>query len=861
MNAKKLPIEAIKIDFIAALKTQHTLILSAPPGAGKSTCLPLWLLAMAQFSQQKIFLLQPRRVAVKNIALYLASQLGEPVGQRVGYRLRNESKISKNTHLEVITEGILTQIMQNDAELNGCALVIFDEFHERSLHGDLAFALARDIQQGLREDLKILLMSATLDSHFLSEKLTDALTLNSEGRCYPVDVSYRPAKNSRSWRDHALVVIKAQMQQHQGSILVFLPGVGDIRYLADKLNGHLAENTDLFLLYGNLTLKQQQQVIVPSIAGRYKLVLSTNIAETSLTIDGINCVIDCGFEKRAVYDQGSLTNKLLLQQISKASAIQRTGRAGRLMAGVCIRLYAKDDFDRRQEQPISEIQQADLLPTLIEAARWGVNELAALPMLELPSAVKEQQAWQELHSLAIVEANHTLTKHGKQVAQLSCHPRFAHMILSAKSLAQYFSEKNYSSLACFLAALLEERDIFSSVFQYSNCDLRQRMQVLLNSSADSSPNKPSQYSRIWQQAQRLSQQANITLVKQAQLLPIAELGVLLALAYPERVAKARLNSCGDFLCANGKGILVDESDALAGETFIVAANIFQMNKAGQTPQATKKLSVRLAAPITLAQIEQLFAQQIITNDVLIYNQQNEKIIARQQTQLAALVLAEKNIMAPLQAEKISAMWCGLVQQKGLDFLNWQAKDNQLKNRCLWLYNFVHQTNFPELSEAYLREHLALWFAPFVGKIKNKNQLNKLDLSAMLLSLLDYQQQLSLNKLAPEYYRGPTGRRCLISYESTQQSPKVSLPMQEVYGLQQTPSVGFAANKAIPLILELLSPAGRPIQVTQNLPQFWQGSYRAVQKDMRAQYPKHFWPDDPANAQATNKTKRHLKIPH
>ncbi len=856
-----LPIEAIKIDFIAALKHNNTLVLSAPPGAGKSTCLPLWLLNMAEFLGQKIYLLQPRRVAVKNIALYLASQLGEQVGQRIGYRLRDETKVSATTQLEVITEGILTQIIQNDAELDGCALVIFDEFHERSVQGDLAFALARDIQEGLRDDLKILLMSATLDNEFLAKKLPDAQLLKSAGRSYPIEISYNPAINTQRWREHTLSVIKTQIQPQQGSILVFLSGIGDIRFLAERLTDVIPDNTDLHCLYGDLSLKAQQQVIAPSKAGRHKLVLSTNIAETSLTIDGINCVIDCGFEKRAVFDSASLTNKLVQQQISKASAIQRAGRAGRLMAGQCIRLYAKDEFERRQEHAISEIKQTDLLPILIEAARWGVNKLADLPLLELPDHNKEQQAWQELQQLEIVSNKRKLTVLGVKVAELSCHPRFAQMILRASSLVvslstQYLAE-HYASLACLLAAMLEERDIFSrqqsqqqKIFS-GNSDIRQRLTILLN--------QPKNYSRIYQQARRLARQANITFVFQAQLLPVDMFSILLALAYPERVAKLRSSNNPqqgyEYLCANGKGARLADGDSLAGEDFIVIADLQQTRH--------HELIIRLAAAIEQSQLENIFAQQIVSKDSLTYNESNGKIIARKQTKLFALVLAqtshtEKLGNEKLFADKIAHMWCDLVEQKGLAWLNWQAKDNALKTRWQWLNNFVATAELPKISEQYLVENLATWFAPFVGEVKNKAQLDKVNLSHCLLSLLDYNQQQQLAKLAPEYYIGPTGRRCPITYHVEQQSPKVSLPMQEVYGLAITPQVGEGQKgDGIALLLELLSPAGRPIQVTQDLPKFWQGSYAEVKKDMKAQYPKHYWPDDPANAKATNKTKRHI----
>ena len=852
-----LPIAAIKTDFISSLQNNNTLVLSAPPGAGKSTCLPLWLLTMPEFSGQKIYLLQPRRVAAKNIALYLASQLGEAVGQRVGYRLRDETKVSANTQLEVITEGILTQIMQNDAELLGCALVIFDEFHERSVHGDLAFSLARDIQLGLRDDLKILLMSATLDNEFLAKKLPDAILLKSAGRSYPIEISYAPVANMQRWREHALKVISEQARQQQGSLLVFLPGVGDIRFLSERLTDVIPDNVDLHCLYGDLSLKAQQQILASSKSGRRKIVLSTNIAETSLTIEGINCVIDCGFEKRAVYNSSSLTNKLLQQQISKASAIQRAGRAGRLMAGQCIRLYAKEDFERRQEHAISEIKQTDLLPVLIEAARWGVNKLSDLPLLELPEQSKEQQAWQELQRLEIVDNKNKLTMRGVKVAELSCHPRFAQMILRASSLVETISDQflpeHYASLACLLAAMLEERDIFSRA-QANNqsrnntsCDIRQRLTVVLN--------QPKNYPRIYQQAQRLARQANITFVTQSHLLPIDFFACLLVLAYPERVAKLRatnnLQQGYEYLCANGKGVRLTEGDSLAGEPFIVVADLQQTRN--------HELIVRLAASVEQSQLESIFAEHITSEDSLTYNESNNKIIARKQTKLFALVLSqsthnEKQGSSPdnklsndkfsndkFNNDKIAQLWCKLVQQKGLPWLNWHAKDNALKTRWQWLTAFVNKVELPAISEQYLLANLATWFAPFVGEVKNKAQLDKVNLSNCLLSLLDYNQQQLLANLAPEFYLGPTGRRCPITYHSEQQSPKVSLPMQEVYGLTITPQVAEQrGSKGVPLLLELLSPAGRPIQVTQDLPQFWQGSYKEVQKEMKARYPKHTW---------------------
>ena len=836
-----LPIEAIKQQFCRSLDEHNTLILSAPPGAGKSTCLPLWLLTLPSLADKKIYLLQPRRLAVKDIAIFLAKQLEEKVGETIGYRLRNDSKTSANTRLEVITEGILTQIIQKDAELQNTALVVFDEFHERSLQGDLAFALTREVQTALREDLKILLMSATLDIEYLSQALPDAHLLSSEGRSYPIEVSYQAPKGHQRWREHALTVIKDKMLNHMGSILVFLPGVADIRFLLDSLLSQQSESVNICPLFGELSLQDQQQAIAPCFKGVRKVVLATNIAETSLTIDGIDLVIDCGLEKVAVFDSASLMNKLMQKQISKASAVQRAGRAGRLMPGQCIRLYGKDDFERRPLHSVNDIQQADLLPTLIEAARWGVTGLAELPLLELPSKTKEEQAWQELQSLDIVDDKYLLTKHGEKAADLPCHPRFSHMILMAKTQGE-----SITLLACLIAALLEERDVLKGEQAKYDCDLLHRLQLLIQPKRNKSP----LFERILQQANRLAH--NVQLRFSIDTLDLGKTGILLAYAYPERVAKSRGNH-GDFICVNGKGASVNEQDALASEDFMVIA---------QTNQFGSKLNVRLASQVSMEEITTVFSAKIKQRDVANFDNKSGRIIAKRQTSLGAIVLSEQPLKQEITAETISTMWCELVLRKGVGFLSWQANDLALKARWQWLNKYFPEYGLAVIDDEVLLATLATWFAPFVGGIKTKAQLDKLDLSHMLLSLLSYQEQKILKQAAPTVYVGPTGRNCPISY-SQDESPKVSLPMQELYGLTITPNVGVIAgisvqNQGIPLLLELLSPAQRPIQVTQDLVKFWSGSYQAVQKDMKSRYPRHYWPDDPINAKATNKMKRHIK---
>lgn len=857
--AKKLPIDDIKDDVIVALSQYQTLLLTAPPGAGKSTCLPLWLLDLPCLSGKKIYLLQPRRLAAKNIACYLSKQLGESVGQTVGYRLRNENKVSNNTRLEVITEGILTQIIQHDAELSDCGLVVFDEFHERSLNADLAFALTRDVQQGLREDLKILLMSATLATEAINQQLPDAIALESKGRSYPVDISYQAPTNTRLWRQHALSVLKSQVNSHQGSILMFLPGTGDIRYLAEQLQPFMPNNMALCPLYGELSLQQQQQAIAPAPPGKHKLVLATNIAETSLTIEGVDLVIDSGLENVAIYDVQTLNTKLNQRSIAKSSAIQRAGRAGRLQTGHCIRLYSKDDFERRNEQSGSEIQQADLLPMLMEVARWGASACAQLPMIEMPQLKKEQLAWQELAGLGLVSAQHQLTEQGKLAAVFPCHPRFAKMLLATAQLEQSQQVEHLLTLACLYAALLEERDIFNVEQRVNNCDITQRVIHLFQQG------KKPPHQRILQQAQRLyrvaSQQGtNVNHANQANMgnvvkrfchdatqLPLHCSGLLLLQAYPERLAKQRDHQ-GNYLSAYGKGLVMSDGDAMADKKYLVAVQFFQRQQS---------LHIALAAEVDL---EQALAWQVVTGETktqLYFDQQQNRIRGANQQVIGSLVIQEENTTQQLEAERVIACWCQQIRKRGLSWLKFDEQTQQLLLRWRWLNQTQSHLAFEDVTELCLLARLEQWLAPFLADITTKAQLDKLNLTEVLLAQLSYQQQQLFNQFAPSYFVGPTGRKCKIRY-SEEQAPIVSLPMQELYGVSTTPSVGDSHHNAqVALIIELLSPAQRPIQITQDLVAFWQGSYREVQKDMKSKYPKHFWPDDPANAQATRKTKRHI----
>jgi ATP-dependent helicase HrpB len=836
-----LPIDNIKADFLSALKSNITLILSAEPGAGKSTRLPLWLLENDVNIEGKIYLLQPRRVAAKNIAFFLASQLNEPVGKTVGYRLRNESKVSKNTRLEVITEGILVQIMQEDPELLNVSMIIFDEFHERSLQADLAFALARDIQQGLRDDLTMLLMSATLASNELQQALPDAYRLKTTGRSFSVSVEYQPIKNIRSWRDQATSVIQQTLFTHKGSILVFLPSSGDIRYLASALENSVSDALVVCPLYGDLSLAEQQQAIQPCKESVRKIVLATNIAETSLTIEGIGIVIDSGLEKVAIYDDNTLTNKLVQRNIAKSSAIQRMGRAGRLSAGHCIRLFNEEEFQRRSLQNGLAIHQADILPVVIEAARWQVSRLADIPFLDLPNEAIENQAWQTLFNIHVIDEKRKLTAHGQEVVKLPCHARFAHMIIQAKALEKRYHSKGLAFLACLLAALLEERDVLSTEQARENSDIAQRIRFILSNNSYKSR-------QILLQAQKLADKIQIKKTDKTQSLklPLDNLGILAYLAYPERLLKRR-NNAGDYLASYGKGVTLNINDALNNEEYLVAAHLTQFQQ---------QLQVRLAAYVSIEQLLLWKLATPITRKSLDYDEKTGRINGVKQKRIGAIILEEKPEKSLIDNEKVFALWLEQINKNGWSLLHWNTDDKNLLLRWQWLNTTLIDNKLPDVSEQSLIDNASLWLKPYISNITTKAQLLKLNVSEMLLSMLDYQQQQLLNQCAPSDYVGPTKRKCAIRY-SLEQAPMVSLPMQEVYGLKISPTVGTTQSK-VKLTFELLSPAQRPIQVTADLARFWQGSYKAVQKDMKAQYPKHFWPDDPANAQPTNKTKRHMK---
>ena len=817
-----LPVESVVAELLETLKHQDA-ILVAPPGAGKSTFLPLQLLKSPYWSGRKIIMLQPRRVAVRAIAEYLASQLGESVGQTVGYRIRGESKVSRDTRLEIVTEGLLTRKIQQDPELADVALILFDEFHERSIHADFSLALSLEIQQGLREDLRLLIMSATLDVLPLQSLLPQANVIQSEGRSYPVDVLYRPLPGQMRLSDWVAKVVSEAVDNHDGNLLVFLPGRWEIEKVAQLLTIHLSNHSQVcvFPLHGGLTKKQQISAIKPAEKGTRKVVLATNIAETSLTIDGISVVIDSGLEKQAVFNLGRGLTQLKQQMISQASSIQRMGRAGRLQAGVCYRLWEKEKQSRMAKQAEAEILRSDIAPLVIEAAIWG-TELKQMALLDKPSAAQLQQTYALLMELQAIDDTGKLTGHGKKLAKLGSHPRLANMLIKAQELGD-----ECAAMACLLVAILESNELTGNS---RSASLARQIDWLCGHPQHS----------VWKMARQWAGRIKVHIASDKLVSSMHWVAVLIGFAYPDQIAKQRGD--GKFLLFNGGGAMVSNEDPLHEQTWLAIADLILTDKADAR--------VSWAEAIDEQSIQKHFSHLIKTVEECLWDEPKQKILSRKRMTLGAITLNSQTASIS-DSEQLNKIWCQVIRQKGIDFLQFPQSLEQ------WLakLNLAHSL-FPEkwplLDKPALINSLEDWLAPYLVDITSAGQLKALDWRNIVRNLLDWQLQSQLDEWFPDKIVVPSGNAHKLSYEG--QVVTLSVRMQEMYGLSDTPSV---ANGKIPLQIELLSPAGRPLQTTQDLAGFWRGSYSMVQKEMKGRYPKHFWPDDPARAVATTRTKKNM----
>eukprot|EP00163_Fabomonas_tropica_P008593 TRINITY_DN1831_c0_g6_i1.p1 TRINITY_DN1831_c0_g6~~TRINITY_DN1831_c0_g6_i1.p1 ORF type:complete len:829 (+),score=76.29 TRINITY_DN1831_c0_g6_i1:451-2937(+) len=823
-----LPIDEILPTLKQTLESTPTALLQAPPGAGKTTRVPLALLDAPWREGRKILMLEPRRLAARSAARFMAGQLGEKPGQTVGYRTRLDSKVSGATRIEVVTEGILTRLIQNDPMLEDYAAVLFDEFHERSLQADLGLALVRESQQALREDLRLLVMSATLDTAPIARVLGDVPVVTSEGRMFPVDVLYRPSP-SRDQRsridDRVVAVIREALADQSGSLLVLLPGAGEIRRVERQLREWLPGNVIVAPLFGNLKSEEQDRAISPAPEGIRKVVLATAIAETSLTIEGIRVVIDAGQQRRAVFDANSGMTRLVTGRVSKASAEQRKGRAGRVEPGVCYRLWSESEQFGLAEFTPPEIQEADLAPLVLELAQWGARQADQMAWVDVPPSAHWNQAVTLLQWLDMLDEDGGITEHGKQARALGVHPRLAHMILRGRDL-------KLGLVAAELAALLEERDLLGPG---SGSDMHERLRVLRGESRQGQAD-PARLRAIRQSVKRLAGED-----KAAGSMPTdAEVGRLLALAYPDRIGRRRPGSAPRYQLSNGKGAALREDDPMARHEWLVAAELD-----GKAREST----IYLAAPVDLRDLEQDLAGHIVEGEEALWDEKRGTIIARHVRRLGELVLAEKELAKP-DPELIQQGLMDAVRRKGLNSLPWTQVSNQWCARVRMLAS-AFPGEWPDVSEQALLNTLESWLGPFLPGMKRWTDLGKLNLVQALTSLLDYSQQQQLAELMPETLTIPTGQKVSLDYTGDN-GPVLAAKLQALFGWTETPKV---AGGRIPVVIHLLSPAQRPLAVTADLASFWVNAYPEVRKDMRGRYPKHPWPEDPFTAEPQQGTKK------
>lgn len=834
-----LPIHAVIPQLIDAVRSHASVVLQAPPGAGKSTVIPLELLKGEKF-RGKILMLEPRRVAARSVAMRMANTLNEPVGKTVGYRTRLDTKISAQTRVEVVTEGILTRMLQHDAALEDVSMVIFDEFHERSLQADLGLALCLDVQSTLRDDLKLLVMSATLDGAAVSQLLGNAPIVTSEGKSFEVITHYRNVTAPRSlWnntdvaRDVANVILRA-LNEHDGDVLAFLPGQGEIRRTQQFLDeSSLADNTHVYPLYGELSPAEQDRAIAPAKNGERKIVLSTNIAETSLTIDGIRIVIDCGLERRARFDPNSGMNALETLRISRASADQRRGRAGRTQSGVCYRLWSESEQASMASHTPPEILEADLLPLSLELSAWGIRDASALRWMDVPPAATLNQARDLLQWLGAVDAKGVITQHGREMNALGVHPRLAHMLIKSRELKQ-------ASLAVKLAALLTERDLLRSRTRERDADMRSRIEALQGAVIANHDVDQGVRQRIMRTRDQLLKQMNEPAARgeHTQLHDqLHDTGRLLALAYPDRIARRTGNN--RYVLVNGRGAMLEHAGTLGNSEFIAIAAL---------DAADRDARIQLAAPLTLDELMNDFAAHIVTEDRIAWDGREQAVLAQHEQRLGGLVLVSKPLTQLNSALSQTAMLEG-VASMGLHCLPWTDAANALRSRIMFAAQHDQRAPqpWPRVDDEYLMQHLDEWLAPWLDGITRRSQLSRLDMHQIMLSLLDWNQQTRLNDSAPSHIAVPSGSSIALDYSSA--TPTLSVRLQEVFGMTQTPTVC-----GVPVLMELLSPARRPVQVTQDLASFWARGYHDVKKDLKGRYPKHYWPDDPLQAVATARAK-------
>lgn len=811
-----LPILDVLPDLRAALRTSPLTLLSAPPGAGKSTVLPLELLREAWLEGLRIVMLQPRRVAARSVASRMAELLGEDVGGTVGYRVRFESRVSSRTRVEVVTDGILTRQLQRDPELSGVGLVLFDEFHERSLQGDVAFVLAREAQGALREDLRLLVMSATLEGD-LGAKLGGAPIVEARGRPFPVDVRYLPNDPVGSVADSVASAVSRALGEHDGDVLSFLPGVREIRRAQETLaERHPAVR--VLPLYGDLPLAQQRAAILPDPEGKRRVVLATSIAETSLTLEGVRIVVDGGFARVPTFDSRTGLTSLVTTRVTRDAAHQRAGRAGRTAPGVAYRLWSERTHALLSEKRKPEILEADLAGTLLELAQWGVTDVETLPWPDLPPTRHVEAARDLLTALGALDGGR-LTKRGADLLTFPTHPRLAHLLLEGRAAG-------LASLACDVAALLEERDPLG---RDESVDFSRRVEALRRNRRSAAFSRVEQLARSW----RSLLKAPIDDAEPDQ----HDVGTLVAFAYPERVAKLRPGTRDRYLLVNGRGVRLPEGDDLAGTPLLAVAHLDASQADGR---------VFLAAPLPEAALQGR-AEEV---DEVRWDDRTGAFVAQRERRVGAIVLSAEPLRSVPADLRVKAL-LGAVRREGLSLLNWTDGARQLRARMLSVHAWRPDEGWPDVSDEALLASLEDWLAPYLDFVRSREDFSKVNLAEVLRFALPWNLAARLDDLAPESVVVPSGHAVRLHYAPDASAPILAVKLQELFGLADTPTVNEGRTK---VLLHLLSPARRPVQVTQDLKSFWERGYPEVKKELKGRYPKHPWPDDPWTAVPTRGTK-------
>ncbi len=839
----RLPIEDALSDLQQALIRSPNGLLTAPPGAGKTTRVPLALLDAPWLQGRKILMLEPRRLATRAAAQRMAAMLNERPGDIVGYRMRLDTKVGPNTRIEVVTEGILTRLLQQDPSLDRYGAVLFDEFHERSLQADTGLALCLESQRLFRPDLRLLVMSATLDCGPVSQLLGNAPVIVSEGRMFPVETNYLDEPLTGYLDTAVTKIIRRALARDQSSLLVFLPGMAEIRRVERQLlDANLGSTIHIAPLHGDLPQDAQDAAIAPAPLGTRKIVLATSIAETSLTIDGVRVVIDAGLLRVPRFDPRSGLTRLETIRVTQDSAEQRRGRAGRVGPGVCYRLWTEREQAALTARRPPEILDADLTSLVLELALWGTTDPSELAWLTPPPAGSVAQASDLLIRLGALDASGHITAHGRQMAELALHPRLSHMLLKAEPLG-------LSDLACDLAALLGERDLLRGPAGRQQADIRSRLDVL-HGHRDRTAGATIDhgvYRRVTSTAEMWRRQltsrsatpyANIGQDQQA-------VGRLLALAYPDRIAQRQGGQDGNaarYVLANGRGALFATPDPLGSEPYLAIAEL---------DGGAQWAKIELAAPISQGEIETLYAGQIIETESVSWDEKTQAVQALRQRRLGGLLLSQKTLSKPDSTVIVAALLQGL-RQAGLNTLAWTADLQQWQARV----QFLRRTEgvdspWPDLSDDTLLQTMDQWLGPYLSGITTLDRVKRMDLAQPLHALLKWDLQRQLDRLAPTHITVPSGSNIRVDYESAE-IPILAVRLQELFGCQDTPRV---AGGKVPVMLHLLSPAKRPVQVTKDLASFWKSAYVEVKKELRGRYPKHSWPDDPLTAPPTAKAKR------